>query len=563
MALSLKPNHLTRYKDIAALLVKYGRSGALRSFDPDGPAPDDPTIDDPTIDDDGRRLAGDLEAMGPTFIKLGQLLSTRADLLPPAYLEALSRLQDDVEPVSFEVIEETVTREIGARISNAFQSFESTPRASASLGQVHRAVLRDGRPVAVKVQRPGIRQRIVDDMEVIEELAEFLDTHTGVGRAYGFRGMAEEFRRSIMAELDYRLEAANLRLLGSQLADYQRIVVPQPIDDYTTSTVLTMDLVDGRNVGALGPLATLETDRCALARDLFDAYLDQILVHGFVHADPHPGNVLLTTDGRLALIDLGMVVRIAPELQDDLVRLLLALSEGDGTDVSSILAGLGEKRENWDRLRFEREISALVQRNQAVTVGQLEAGRMVGELARIAGDCGLRPPVELTMLGKTLLNLDQVANKVDPDFDPNAAIQDHVGKIMRRKMLQSASPAHLLSAAMDAKEFVEKLPARVNKVMDALAEGQMTLNIQGIDEKELMRGIQKLANRVTAGLVIAALIVGAAMLMQIDTEAKLFGYPSVAIVCFLAAAAAGVWLIASSLLHDLPQRRHRRKTNLG
>src|SRR5207253_3308551 len=192
----------------------------------------------------------------------------------------------------------------------------------------------------------------------------------------------------------------------------------------------------------------------------------QILVHGFVHADPHPGNVLLTTDGRVALIGLGMVVRIAPELQDDLVRLLLALSEGHGTDVASILTGLGEKRESWDRLRFEREISALVQRNQAVTVGQLEAGRMVGELARIAGGCGLRPPVELTMLGKTLLNLDQVAKKLDPDFDPNAAIQRHVGEIMRRKMLQSASPANILSAAMDAKEFAEKLPARVNKVMD-------------------------------------------------------------------------------------------------
>jgi predicted unusual protein kinase regulating ubiquinone biosynthesis (AarF/ABC1/UbiB family) len=416
--------------------------------------------------------------------------------------------------------------------------------------------------VAVKVQRPGVRKRVVEDMEVIEELAQFVDDHTGLGRSYGFAAMVEEFRRSIMAELDYRLEAANLRLLGEYVAGYDRIVVPQPVDDYTTSLVLTMDLVDGRNVGSLGPLAQLESDRGVLARQLFEAYLDQILVHGFVHADPHPGNVLLTSDGRLALIDVGMVARVAPELQDDLVRLLLALSEGDGTDVSSILAGLGEKRENWDRLRFEREISALVQRNQAVTVGQLEAGRMVGELARIAGDCGLRPPVELTMLGKTLLNLDQVANKVDPDFDPNAAIQDHVGEIMRRKMLQSASPAHLLSAAMDAKEFVEKLPARVNKVMDALAEGQMTLNIQGIDEKELMRGIQKLANRVTAGLVIAALIVGAAMLMQIDTEAKLFGYPSVAIVCFLAAAAAGVWLVVTSLLHDLPQRRHRRKTSL-
>jgi predicted unusual protein kinase regulating ubiquinone biosynthesis (AarF/ABC1/UbiB family) len=193
-----------------------------------------------------------------------------------------------------------------------------------------------------------------------------------------------------------------------------------------------------------------------------------------------------------------------------------------------------------------------------VVVGQLESGRVVAELARVAGVCGLRPPPELTMLGKTLLNLDQVANKIDPDFDPNAAVQSHVGEIVRSKMLHSASPANLLAAAMDAKEFVEKLPGRVNKVMDALAEGQLTLNIQGIDEKELMRGVQKLANRVTTGLIIAALIVGAALLMRIDTRSKLFGYPSIAIVCFLAAALAGVWLILTIVMHDLPQRRRRK-----
>jgi predicted unusual protein kinase regulating ubiquinone biosynthesis (AarF/ABC1/UbiB family) len=209
-------------------------------------------------------------------------------------------------------------------------------------------------------------------------------------------------------------------------------------------------------------------------------------------------------------------------------------------------------------VRFERDITYLVDQQQAVTMGQLQAGRVVGELTRIAADCGLRPPAELTMLGKTLLNLDEVAKRLDADFDPNAAIERHVGEIMRRKMLQSASPANVLSAAMDAKEFAEKLPGRVNKVMDALAEGQMTLNIQGIDERELMRGIQKLANRVTAGLVIAALIVGAAMLMRIETESELLGYPSLAIVCFLAAGLAGVWLVATSLLHDLPQRRARR-----
>ena len=552
MALLLKPHHLPRYKDIAALLVQHGRASGIRRFDPD-----DPAADTEATEADASRLVDDLESMGPTFIKLGQLLSTRADLLPPAYLDALARLQDDVQPVPFAEIEEVVTTEIGARISKAFQSFDSTPLASASLGQVHRATLRDGRPVAVKVQRPGVRKRVVEDMEVIEELAEFVDSHTKVGRSYGFSGMVEEFRRTIMAELDYRQEAANLRLLGSNLAQYDRIVVPQPIDDYTTSLVLTMDLIDGRNVGSLGPLTRMDFDGSVLATQLFNAYLDQILVDGFLHADPHPGNVLLTADGRLALIDLGMVARVGPELQDALVRLLVAVTDGRGKDVAAVMAGLGEKRDTWDPPQFERAIVSLVEEHAAMNVGQLEAGRVVGELARIAGDSGLRPPPELTLVGKALLNLDQVAAQLDEGFNPDAAIREHVGEIMRRKMLRSASPASLLGAAMDAKEFAEKLPGRVNKVMDALAEGQMTLNIQGIDEKELMRGIQKLANRVTTGLVIAALIVGAAMLMRINTTSKLLGYPAVAIVCFLAAAGAGVWLILSSVLHDLPPRRPR------
>ena len=551
MAISLKARHLPRYRDIAALLMKHGRADALRSEGATAP-------DDAEAVEDAKRLVDDLEAMGPTFVKLGQLLSTRADLVPPVYIDALSRLQDKCEPVPYAAIEEVVTAELGARLARAFQSFDPTPLASASLGQVHRAVLRDGRTVAVKVQRPGVREQVVEEMEVIEELAEFVDGHTELGRSYGFGGMVEEFRRTIMAELDYRAEAANLRVLATNLAGYERIVVPQPIDDYSTALILTMEMVDGRNVGSLGPLARHDFDGSALARELFDAYLDQILLDGFFHADPHPGNVLLTTDGRLALIDLGMVARVGPQTQDELVRLLLAVSEGDGPAAAKVMAGLGEQRTEWDRAKFERKITALLDENRGVTVGRLEAGRVVGELARIAGDCGLRPPAELTMLSKALLNLDQVANRLDPDFDPNAAIEDHVGAIMRRKMLGSASPANLLSAAMDAKEFAQKLPGRVNKVMDALAEGQMTLNVRGIDETELMRGIQKLANRLTAGLVVAALIIGAAMLMRIETSAQLFGYPTVAIVCFMAAACAGVWLFLNSVLYDLPQRRRRR-----
>src|SRR5688500_13736463 len=211
-------------------------------------------------------------------------------------------------------------------MAKAVTSLGRGPIAGASLGQVHRAVLRSGRPVAVKVQRPGVREQVVKDMEAIEELASFVDAHTRTGDQLRFAAMAAEFRRSLMAELDYRKEAENLKTLGELLAEYDRIVVPQPVDDYTTASVLTMDLVEGRNIGSLGPLAQMELDGGPLAEQLFRAYLDQILVHGFVHADPHPGNVLLTTDGDLALIDLGMVVRVSPALQDHLIRLLAAVS---------------------------------------------------------------------------------------------------------------------------------------------------------------------------------------------------------------------------------------------
>lgn len=558
MGSTLDPRHLGDYASLGALLLKHAGE-ARRVLAADGPDHDGST--DPTVatEEDAAALAGALEERGPTFVKLGQLLSTRSDLLPPVYLHALARLQDKVAPVPFAEVELIVEAEVGTRISQAFASFDHEPIASASLGQVHRAALRDGRMVAVKVQRPGIRQQIVDDMAVIAELAGFVDEHTRTGDRLRFAAMVEEFRRSLMAELDYRLEAQNLRTLAELLADHDRIVVPQPVDDYTTDRVLTMDLVEGRNVATLGPLGQMEIDGPGLAEQLFEAYLDQILVHGFVHADPHPGNVLLTDDGRLALIDLGMVVRVRDELRDHLLRLLASLGEGRADEAAEVLVAMSTKTERFDAAAYRDRIGLLIAENRSVSVGELDAGAVVGSLARAAVDCGLRPPPEMTMIGKALLNLDEVARTLDPRFDPNAAIREHTAEIARRRLLAGASPAAVLHAAMEAKEFAERLPARVNKLMDALVEGELRLKVDAIDEPELLRVIQKLANRVTTGLVVAALIVGAAMIMRVDTGAKLFGYPAVAIVLFLVASVTGLGLVASSLLHDLPSRRRRRR----
>ncbi|MDQ1712744.1 MAG: ubiquinone biosynthesis protein, partial [Frankiaceae bacterium] len=307
MGLSLKPQHLKRYKDIALLLVRYGRSDLVSQVGLDELDADPAVTDAPGKPE---QLAADLERLGPTYVKLGQLLATRADLLPPAYVDALARLQDDVAPFPYADVERIVESELGVRISRAFQIFDNVPLASASLGQVHRAVLRNGRNVAVKVQRPGIRDLVLDDLDALREIAEFADAHTTVGRRYGFAAMLEEFRKSMLRELDYQQEARNLLTLRANLADFPRIHVPEPVADYSTSRVLTMEFIGGRKLTSLGPLAQLEVEGNALADQLIGAYLKQILVDGFFHADPHPGNVFLTETGDIGLIDLGMVGRV-------------------------------------------------------------------------------------------------------------------------------------------------------------------------------------------------------------------------------------------------------------
>ncbi len=545
MSVSLRPQHAGRYRDIARLLVKYGRSDLVKEAGLDDVAD---FSDGGEIPAKAEELTDDLERMGPTYIKLAQLMSTRADLIPPPYARALSRLQDSVEPFSFEEVERIVTEELGVRLSRAFSSFEATPLASASLGQVHRAVMRDGRQVVVKVQRSGIKERIAEDMEALAELAEFADKHSEAGRRYGFGELLEQFRRSLNGELDYRREAANLTALSRIVSKYDALVIPEPIEDYTTGKVLTMDYIPGRKITDLGPLAKMEFDGCRLAEQLFEAYLDQILVEGFFHADPHPGNVLLTDDNRVALIDLGMVARVPAGMRKLLVKLLLAMSDGDGKAVADAAVAMGRPLEHFDTVAFSTEAAELVERSQGMSIQELDAGSMVMELMRISGDHDLRLPPELSMLGKALLNLDQVAQELDPDFNPSEAIRRHTDNILESQMTPSSGSA--FSALLEARDFVEQLPGRVNKVMDAMAEGTFHLDVHAFDEAEMMRGFQKLANRLTMGLVLAALIVGAAMLVQVETSSKLFGYPALAILCFLAAAACGFALVLSIVRSD-------------
>ena len=549
MAISLKPQHLNRYRQIAWLFIKYGRSDLVKESGLEGTLAAEQRVTPKEAAKAGE-LAADLEKLGPTFVKLGQLLSTRVELLPQAYLDALARLQDEVEPFPFDEVEKIVCSELGVRMSKAFSDFDVRPMAAASLGQVHRARLRGGRQVAVKVQRPGIREAMFEDLDAIDEIAEFLDNHTAIGKRYEFCKMLDEFRKSLVRELDYRQEANNLTTIGENLRSFPHVIVPEPIADYSSARVLTMQYVHGKKITDLSPLARMEFDGGALAEELFRAYLQQILVDGFFHADPHPGNVFVTDDYRIALIDLGMVGRVTPGLQEQLLQLLLAISEGRGGDAAAISIKVGEKKEDFAEKEFTSRISEIVAQQEGATVEQMQVGRLVLEVTQACAENGIRVPAEMTMLGKTLLNLDQVGRAIEPTFDPNASIRRNAAQIMQQRLMKSLSPGNLFGGVLELKDLVQRLPARLNKIIDAIANNEMKVSVDAIDEKTLVIGFQKVANRITVGLIIAALIVGAAMLMRVETSFRIWGYPGLAILLFLAAAGAGVFLLINILFYD-------------
>jgi predicted unusual protein kinase regulating ubiquinone biosynthesis (AarF/ABC1/UbiB family) len=550
MALSLHARHLARYRDLIALAVKYGRTDLLRRARLEEILGEELPAADSGAPPSGEGLAESLEKLGPTFVKLGQLLSTRADLLPDTYLQALVRLQDRVTPVPFAEIEATVRTELGVRLSKAFLEFDETPVAAASLAQVHRAMLRDGRGVAVKVQRPGVRVQVADDLEVLEAVADLVERYSEAGARYDVVTLVEEFRKTILRELDYRVEAENLAILGRSLARFPRLVVPQPIADYTTSRVLTMDYVAGTKITDLSPVVLLEFGAADLADVLFAAYLHQVLADGFFHADPHPGNLLVTTDGRLGMIDVGMVARITPRMQDQLLQLLFAISEGRGDEAVEYAIRLGEPRDDFRREHFARHVRDVVADHQEASLRDLQVGRLVLDMTRVAAENGLRLPAELMMLGKTFLNLDEIARRLDPDFNPQVALRAHLSAVVQRRVVNVLSPATLFGALIETKDLAERLPGRVNRILDRLAESDLRFRLEGIDQTRLMKGVQKIANRITVGLLLAALIIGAAMLMQVETTFRIFGYPGFAILFFLLAACGAVALIVTVFMED-------------
>ncbi|AVR46870.1 ABC transporter [Christiangramia fulva] len=552
--MSHKPEKIRRYYKFIRFMLKYWNSDIFRKTSAiamdEGYDDDDDERNEHKFEQSPQELVEDLKDMGPTYIKLGQLLSTRPDLLPDEYLDALANLQDNISPVPFEDVREIVEEELGTKISKAFNFFEEKPIASASIGQVHRAELLSGQPVAVKVQRPGIKDQFLKDLETLDEMTKMAVKHLEKAKTYALDEVFAELRHVLLNELDYKKEAQNLKTLKRNLRDYEHIIVPAPINDYSSTRVLTMEFVSGKKITSLSPLRQIESDFSELVEELVEAYLQQIINDGFAHADPHPGNIKFTAENKIALIDLGMVARFSPHLQDQLIALLLAMSKSNGEKAADVLLKMSEQNEWSDKHKFTKTVTQVIMESKDSRAKDLETGRILIQLNRLAVNTHIKLPVEINILGKILLNLDQIIAMLDPDYDLRMAIHDNVTGIMRKKMLSELKPENFFELILETKNFLEKMPGRMNRISENLANNELKIEIDAIDEKRVTDGFQKVANRITLGLIIAATIIGASMLMQVPSDFTIFGYPGLAMIFFLLAAAGGIMLTYVIIFRD-------------
>lgn len=543
MSLPVSPRNLKRYVDIARLIARHWNAGWAA---PDAEVDESARADEPDDDERSARLSDDLERMGPTFIKLGQLLSTRPDITPPRLRKDLARLQSEVTPVDEDEIREAVERELGAKVSSLFSEFEPVPLATASLAQVHAARLRDGRPVVVKVRRPGVADSVRADMSVVGDVAGWLEAHTSLEDRFGLSSTLRDLGAAVERELDYRLEARNLDRIRRIVSGYDRLVVPEVIADYSSTGVLTMERIAGVNLGRISPLRRLEGDHDALARQLFRAYLDQALVHGVVHADPHPGNVMITDDGRLALIDLGMIATVPSAMRDRLLRLILAIAEGEGSAAARIGESLGTPLEDFDAEAFRHAIATRVILHDSSDDGD-SLGRTFAQLTALSGAHGLRPDPSLALLGKTLLNLEETGRLLAPDFEPDREARQYAPLLLLKRAEVEASPTAALRKSLAVKDLLATLPDRAERILDQFESGDFRTRIDLGGEDRIVRALTRVANRITEGLVLAALVIGAALMFRVDTTFRIFGYPGIAMILFGLATLGGVrvlWTIA-------------------
>jgi ubiquinone biosynthesis protein len=475
--------------------------------------------DRPATREGAREFRLALEELGTTYIKLGQLLSSRSDLLPDVYIEELSRLVDDVPPVPFEEIRRVLDEELDPAL---FAHVDPEPLASASIAQIHRAQLANGMAVAVKVRRPGIEEVVERDLDLIRSTARLLDKHSEAAQLLQVEALADELEVHLRAELNLEEEAHNAELIAGLVADYPDLVVPRVIRAYVTERVLVLELIEGEKVTADH---RLDPERAAtLARELFRAYVRQVTIEGVYHADPHRGNVLLTQDGRLCLLDFGLLGRLDDDTRRSLSLLLLAVAKNRAEDVADLILGLSLTTLASDEPGFLHDIRRKLPRYHRRPLKEIRAGEALADLQRISLRYGIRLPPAFALVGKTLSQADSIARLLDPELDPIALLEEDSMNVMQEEAERQLEPRALLSYLYTQLDAVSRVPRRVSTVLDRLESGTVKVGVVPTDLGGIERVLRSTANRIGAAMIVVGLLVSSALMARISHTVAYVGF---------------------------------------
>jgi ubiquinone biosynthesis protein len=547
--------HLKRYRQIVGVLMDEGLDNTLdvlglRRFAPvksrlhgEREKPESVPV----------RLRHTLERLGPTFVKLGQVASTRPDLIPEDFIVELRKLQDDVSPFPDDEAFALIESELGAPVGDLFAEFSGELIAAASLGQVYSAVLADGSPVVVKVQRPAVQESVDTDLDILLTQARFVEAHSELGDLYDVVEITTEFASAVRGELDYLSEARNAERLGREFADDDTVAFPAVYWEFTTSKVLTLERFVGVPFNRPDLLDESDADRAQLAQRGIYAYLEQIFMHGFYHADPHPGNLFALPDGRVAFTDFGRIGTVSQVGRDQLADLFVAIIDNDvALAVDTLFAAAGSPG-NIDLAELEREVSRLITKYYNKSLNEIRIGELISEVLALVRNHHLLLSSELAMLLTTLVVLEGLGRMLDPEFDFVAVTAPFARKITNARMAPDAVMRSLTQNARRLLRIATDLPESFSRLLKRAGQGEFRMVVEPIGLDPIMKRLEEVANRLAFALVVSAFVIGLSMLLSNTVVPEWFTW--IARVALAAALGVGSWFFISIFLARTRKRR--------
>lgn len=491
------------------------------------------------------RLA--LEELGPTFVKLGQVLSMRPFLIPLELLLELTKLQDQVGPFPFVQAKQIVENELKAPLEKNFSSFDTIPIASASLSQVHKAVTKDGKTVVVKIQRPGIKDIIAADMDILKDLVNLLEKYVPESKQYDPRGIREELEKSIRREIDFNNEARNIEVFRENFKEEKNVFVPKVFWDLTTSKVLTMEFIDGVKISDLNKLEKRGIDKKKLAEIGGRMVFKQIFEDGFFHADPHPGNLFALEGNVIAPVDYGMMGRLSETTMDELADLLISVVTWHPGGIVKVYQDVEVVGEEVNLRALEADLADFLYKYHKIPLSRLDVKTLMNEAFEIIHRYDIHIQAELMLFSKALVTYEEVAKMLDPEYDLVTQMIPYAKKLAHRKFKPKALLRDLFTSSVDLRELLVTFPFELKRIIKKLGKGRLSFTFQHRGLDKLILELDRSSNRVSFALIIAAIIVGSSLIMRLETKYTLFGYPLFGILGYIFAGVLGVWLVIAIL----------------